>query len=208
MTQDNPGASNDEVGVERFAATGRIPGLMTAALGALGVVLSVWDGGSVNAVGLILSLLVCWVAWTVFLRPRAAVEAEELVLRNMVSDWRLPLAAIEEVTVRQMLVVTADARRFVCAAVGRKRRQLIKDEHRPFDEGPQTEIERAQHSYGLFVEDRIRARAEQARARAGVALYSEEQEALAADVRRLWAWPEIVAGVVLVAACVVAVAGG
>ena len=50
----------------------------------------------------------------------------ELVLRNMLSTIYIPLAAIEEVAVRQVLAVRAGDKRYVCAGVGRTLRQAMK----------------------------------------------------------------------------------
>ncbi len=53
------------------------------------------------------------------------------------------------------------------------------------------------------MEDRIRILAEEARQQAGVGLMSDEQMALAAGVRKDWAWLEIAALVVTLVGFVV-----
>ena len=50
--------------------------------------------------------------------------------------------------------------------------------------------------YPLFVEDRIHHLCERARSQEGIANMSDEQLARADDVRREWAYPEIVAMVI------------
>ena len=63
----------------------------------------------------------------------------------------------------------------------------------------------AEASFGRFVETKIRNRAADARKRQGIAAKSPEQAALADDVRRVRAWPEIVALVAAVVALVVTI---
>ena len=119
------------------------------------------------------------------------------MLRNILTTTTIPLAAIDEVVVRQVLVVTAGDRRFTCSGVGRPRRQMVRDQ-RVGAEAPQNQIERAEHSYGLFDEDRIRARVDEALAVRGIRRYSAEHDALADHVVRTWAVPELAALVAIV----------
>jgi hypothetical protein len=58
-------------------------------------------------------------------------------------------------------------------------------------------------AYPNFVEERIVQLADEACARRGVRRFSDEQAALAAGVRRTWAWPEIAAIAVFGVACLV-----
>ncbi len=68
------------------------------------------------------SALLGVLAWASLLWPRLSVDADDLVLRNMLETVRVPLAAIEGVVVRQFLVVWAGGNRYVSPAVGRSRR--------------------------------------------------------------------------------------
>jgi hypothetical protein len=122
--------------------------------------------------------------WAATLRPRVRVTASELRMRNMLSTICVPLASIEQIVVRQVLSVRAGERRYVSAAVGKSWRQAMRSD-RPRKEG-------AEAPYPVFVEERLHKLAEDARAREGIALMSDEQVALAQEVRREWAWPEIV----------------
>jgi hypothetical protein len=122
--------------------------------------------------------------WAATLRPRVRVTASELCMRNMLSTISVPLASIEQIVVRQVLSVRAGERRYVSAAVGKSWRQAMRSD-RPRKQG-------AEASYPVFVEERLHQLAEDARAREGIALMSDEQLALARGVRREWAWPEIV----------------
>ena len=115
----------------------------------------------------------------------------------MVEHVRLPLAAIEDLAVRQVLAVQVGERRYVSTAVGKSWRKAMvgdRDASRKDVERPVTEI-----PYADYVEQEIRQRMEQARAEAGVGLLSDEQLALAAGVRREPAWLPIglISGAVL-----------
>ncbi len=174
--------------VERFHPTsGRI-------LGVLALVIL----GSVVAIGLIdrehgfpmpvvaAALVGGVLVWASMLRPGVWVTEEHLVLRNMLNTLWVPLAAIEQVVVRQVLAVRAGEKRFVSPAIGRSWRQTMKANRAK-------EKATAVDSYPVYVEERISQHAEDARAKLGVTLMSDEQLRLADDVRRSWAWPEIVA---------------
>ena len=155
------------------------------------------------------AVLVALLAWTVTLRPRVSLVGERLELRGVVDTVEIPLAAIEELSVRQMLALRAGDKRYTSTAVGRTRRQLVKAKNEPDqvpdpDTDPHSRV--AAPSYAQFVEERIRQRMDDARAAAGIRRGSPEQVALGADVRRRLAWPEIVGLVVAAVAFVVVVA--
>lgn len=76
--------------------------------------------------GYALAALLGLMLWLVLLRPRVWIEPGTLVLRAMVSTTRLPLESVEAVTVRQVLVVSADGRRYTSAAAGRSRRAMVR----------------------------------------------------------------------------------
>ena len=139
--------------------------------------------------------LIALLVWALLLRPAVSVEGDRLVLRNTFTTVHVPLAAIEQVAVRQWLAVRVGERRFTNASVGRSRRQGARDARKGEDA--------TDRSYGAFVEVRIQKLAEEARTRQGVALHSDEQEALAAGVRRELAWVEIGVAVALGLAVVV-----
>lgn len=107
------------------------------------------------------------------------------MLHAALSTVRVPLAAIDQVVVRQFLAVRAGERRFSTTGVSRSRRQGMRDDRLGADAGI------TDRSYGGFVEARIERLAEEARKLQGVELYSDEQDALAAEVRREPAWIEI-----------------
>ena len=177
--------------VERFRPTsGRVTGVLALLVVAAVLVIAVVDPdafpGPVIAAAAVVGVLV----WAAMLRPCAWATERSLVLRGMLDTVSLPLASIEDVAVRQVLAVRAGERRYVSSAVGRSMRQVVRSRSGSASSAPH---DPSKVSYADFVEERIRQLAEDARAGAGIARYSDEQVALAADVRRRPAWLEIVA---------------
>lgn len=195
-------------GLEHFAPTGgRVVGGVGLALAV--AFLGIWalDSGRVPAPVPAAALLGGVLVWAALLRPRVSVSSETLHLRNMLETVHVPLAAIDEIVVRQVLAVRVGQKRFVSPAVGRKLRKVI-NAPRPgqillpsmpdrLDDGfgPAESAQRTPTDvdYVDHVEGRLRERIDQARARHGISRYSEEAEELARDVRRERAWPEIAA---------------
>ena len=158
--------------------------------------------------------------YTSTVRPRVLVQGRDLVLRNMLSTVHIPLAAIEEIAVRQVMAVRAGGKRYVCAGVGRPLRQAMKGSamQRAREQmgglggeiaqrGP-TQCARAGMNYADYVEIRIQELVNKDRARRGVKRYSPEADELARQVRRELAWPEIAALVATAVFFVIAVALG
>ncbi len=114
---------------QRFGPTsGTFSGL--AGLIGCGVVLvvAVSDGPSVTAVRLgVGDLLVAVLLWAFMLRPKVVLESDSvLVLRNPLSDWRIPLASVTRVDVRTVTMVFTDERRYVGVGVGRSVRAIVR----------------------------------------------------------------------------------
>lgn len=174
---------------ETFPPTGgRVLGVVALAVGVLVAVLGLVDGDQVSLLAVGLGLLFAALAWTALLRPRVAIESDELVLRNMVDTVRVPLAAVEEVVVRQVLAVRVGDKRFTSPAVGRSRRSLGRE---GLQSGDVAAARAEDQSFGLFVQERIRERAKAERDRLGVRVASPEHDALTERVRRSPAVPEI-----------------
>jgi hypothetical protein len=216
------------VAAERTETFTRASGTLTPVLGlgvaAALVVLGVVDRDGtplwVPAAGVLLGVLV----WTATLRPRVWVEPGTLVLRTMVETVRLPLAAVEEVAVRQVTAVRVGERRFVTSGAGRTMRQAMRGspmqrarQHRGgvFGGVPGmgslggTDHPEVGTVYGDYVEERLRTLISQDRERRGVAAYSPRLEDIAeAEIRRERAWPEIVALAAAVVFLVVALLVG
>ena len=140
---------------------------------------------------LLVALFVAVLTWASMVRPVVQVHGDELVLRNMLDTVALPLAAVEQVSIGQMLAIGTASGRYVSPAVGKSWRKASK-ENRAAKAGRPA----AGTTYADYVEERLSQLAEDARAREGVALMSSEQAALAQQVRRQPAWPEIGALVV------------
>ena len=199
--------------VEKFAPNG---GRVVTGLGAVVVVAMIlaWATDPTRGTFWVpcLALVIALLLWTSTLRPRVMVEGWSLVLRNMLSTVRLPLAAIEEVAVQQVMAVRAGGKRYVCSGVGRTLRQAMKgsamQRAREQAGGLRGEIAKAQvrepgMNYADFVEIRVQELVNEDRMRRGVARFSPEADELAEQVRREWAWPEIAALVACVAFFVV-----
>jgi hypothetical protein len=184
-----------ETVVERFHPTsGRIPGLIGLATAALILVLAAmaWDWGLPFGVA-ILCVLGALLIWAAMLRPAVWVTEDDLVMRNILHTDRIPLAAVDQVAISQVMAVRAGDRRFVSAAIGQSARQLVRSKRGG-------EAPTALTSYPVFVEERVRHLAQEKRDRLRIVKGSPEQAALAAQVRRTYAWPEIAGIVVLIVA--------
>ena len=202
-------------GVVGIAALG---GLVALDLLDQGVSLAPWGWALVVFLGVLM--------WAAVLRPRVWVGQGDLVLRTMLETVRLPLAAVESMVVRQVLVVTAGGRRYVCPALGHSRRRLVRgDRPQPgrggvgaffgigsWGDGAPAEGDaeaRLGHEralgvdYPRYVEQRLVQLTDRARLEAGVRPGSRAQRELARGVRRRPAWAEIVPLVLSAAAVVV-----
>lgn len=158
-----------------------------------------------------LAVLGAVVVWMSTVRPRVWVKEHQLVLRNMLSTWYIPLASIDEVAVRQVMAVRAGGERYVCAGVGRSLRSALKGstveharEHLGGLRGELAKVPEHGMPYADFVELRVTELINEDRMRRGVKKYSPEADELAKQARREPAWLEIGA---LVAALVFLVVG-
>ena len=207
MLPDPDRADADDAVVQRFRPTS---GLITGVLGlftaaaVLAAALVGFDRGTALGVA-ILAVLGAVVVWAAMLRPALWVTRRDLVMRGMFHTDRIPLAAIEKVVVTQVLAVWAGDRRHVSPVIGYTARQNVRA--RFMGRGVTDQAERVTETHQEFVQSRLDHLAAEAAQDAGVRRRSPEQRALAAGVRRTWAWPEIGAVVALVVAFVVWLAG-
>jgi hypothetical protein len=212
------GTDQGEAEVEKFAPNGGTAIAVIGAVVSLGFVVA-WavDIDEVPLWVPAVALLGAVVVYMSTVRPRVRVEGRELVLRNMLSTIRLPLAAIEEVAVQQVMAVRAGGKRYVCAGVGRSLRQAMKgsamQKAREQAGGLRGEIAKAQvrepgMNYADFVEIRVQELVNEDRMRRGVKRFSPEADELAKQVRREWAWPELAALVATVVFFVVGLVVG
>ena len=165
--------------VEKFHSSG------SRVLGVIGVVLAVsfaavlaTDGlhGGERVVLCVIGFLGVLV-WAAMVRPQVRLAGDRVFLRDMLSTVSLPIAAVDVVEVRQVLVMRAGGRRFISAAVSKSLYQVLKDNRG---------VARDDKAYPNFVENRIRSRSEDERAKLGLA-----RGEVPLDVRRALAWPEI-----------------
>jgi len=174
-----PKGSELSMAVEYFKPTsGRVMGSIGVLGAAALAVAVVYDGLQDSDPAVLLgSLLFALLCWAVLLWPKLGVSETQLLLRNSFDSVTIPLAAIEQLALRTVLAVRVGEKRYVNTAAGRTLRAMRKAGSEQPD---------PVENYADFVEERIRARMDDARAREGVRVMSEQQEALAAEVRREW----------------------
>ncbi|GAA4713199.1 hypothetical protein GCM10023349_35520 [Nocardioides conyzicola] len=190
--------------MERFTPTsGRVSGIVGLITAGVVLVVAVvdWDAGTPLGVA-ILSLLGALLVWSALLRPAVWVTSRDLVLRGMFSTTRVPLAAIDSVIVTQVLAVKVGEHRYVSPVIGYTVRQTMKAKVRE-GQSPTSSSPGPAADHQAFVEARIAHMAQDTRDRLGIRKGSPEQQALAAQVRRTCAVPELAAGAVVVLAFLV-----
>ena len=179
-----PQQNDDEI---RFRPTGgRLMGSLAVIAALVVVGIAIGDPGAIPGPVVAGAVLLGVLGWASMLWPRVSVTDEELVLRTMVEYQRLPLAAVEDLAVRQVLAAKVGDKRYVSTAIGKSWRKAMvgdKPDTRKDADKPITEV-----AYADYVEQEIRKRMERAREEAGVRLLSDEQVALAKGVRREPAW--------------------
>jgi hypothetical protein len=189
--------------VDRFHPTsGVFLGWLCIAVGVAIVVYLVVNAQTVLGLRIGLAcLLAVAVVWATLLRPRAVAYADRLVLRNSVSDTSVPLHQIDSATVRQTLSVFVQGKRYVCIGISKSRRNLYGRKKRgaaavfgieQVDAHTIGGVQPKGVRYESWVETRIEVLARDAKE----AVRSHRIEPLPAVVRD-WAWPEIIAMVVL-----------
>jgi hypothetical protein len=167
------------VEVEKFHSSG------SRILGVIGIVLAfalaagLADGGISGNDGLVLCVVGFFavLVWSAMVRPQLRLAGDRLLVRDMFSSYSFLLAAVEAVEARQVVVVRAGGRKFISAAVSKSLYQVLKDNRG---------VARDEKAYPNFVENRIRSRADDERAKLGAA-----QGEVPLDLRRKRAWPEI-----------------
>ncbi|GGO76075.1 hypothetical protein [Nocardioides deserti] len=199
-------AAPDEV-TERYRPTnGLAIGILTlvAAVGTL--VLGIVDDFPAPVVAG--AFLVGVLAWAALLKPRVKVADRRLVLVNMLETVSIPLAAVEEVVVRQVLAVRVGEKRYVSPAIGHTLRATLASTRPPKRDPRRGDVLATPQapSYPDVVENRIDQLVTEDRKRLGVGRGSPEVAALGAEVRRTPAWVEIgllAVGVVALVATIV-----
>lgn len=165
--------------VEKFHSSG------SRILGGIGLAIALLFAAALIADGLDGSdgLLLCVIGffgvliWSAMVRPQVRLADDRLFLRDMLGTVSFPVAAVETVETRQVLVLRAGGRRFVSAAISKSLYQVLKDNRG---------VARDEKSYPNFVENRIRSRSEDERAKSGIA-----RGEVPLELHRTMAWPEI-----------------
>ncbi|MBO0842463.1 MAG: hypothetical protein J2O46_04700, partial [Nocardioides sp.] len=67
------------------------------------------------------------VAYAAFVRPRVGVRGGDVVLDHLYSTQTFPLAALEKVTVRRLLMLEAGGHTYTSGAIGRSSRELRRE---------------------------------------------------------------------------------
>lgn len=162
------------------ATNGRATGIgglvLAAAIAVYGLVaVDARIGVPMLAVAFLLAVL----TYAAVLRPRIGVSDQDLVLRQMFSTTRIPLAAIEDVTVRHIAKIRVAGRTYDSPALSRRRASLRRRARGMEPVVGPTDL----------VTERIEEARASARRRAGVAEYSPEQALLSAKISTEWSWP-------------------
>ncbi len=134
------------------------------------------------------AILIGLLAWAFTLRPRVSLLGDFLVLRGAVSTTLIPLGAIEELAIRQVLAVRAGDRRYTSSALGKSFAKLMKANRQSAKPAP-AGVKAPE--FIDYVEDRIRQHMDDARAKAGIRRGSPEQIALGDGVLTRISWPEV-----------------
>ena len=164
--------------VEQFHPTsGRVSAVLVLLLAGVVVVVGVADPGSVAAPVMAGAVLAAVLAWATMLRPALWATRDDLVMRNMLETVHVPLAAVEQLAVRQVLAVRAGEKRYVSPAIGTSFMRTVRPKI-----GREGEREL---TYPDYVRDRILHLSDGARRRLG--------DAEPPPVRRTWARYELAA---------------
>ena len=155
------------------ATSGRAMGWLGLVASVLIAVLTAW---SLPTWWLGVAALLAWGSWAIELRPRIGLTRETLVLRGIVSTTRLPLGRIRKIAIQQVFAVWVGEHRYVSAAAGRSRRQVLR---------PRKAVQGSMHPADA-VEDAVRA---------------AMRDTIGNDtpVTRTWDWPVVALGVAALA---------
>ena len=204
----------------RFRPTnGRVMGLLgLVACAGAGVAFAL-SGSETWAVSGVLGCLLAGVLiWASMLRPGVSASAAQLHLVTLFEHVDIPLASIESVEVRRYLLVRSGGKSYICPALSRSLRKMVRSKLRWSGGGtslggPGDVTQRMGRlasegsnlqdlAYADFVEQRITQLAADDRARRGIEPRSEEEYELGSQVVRRPAGLVIGAIVVLAVAFV------
>ncbi|MDN5854184.1 MAG: hypothetical protein L0K86_15310 [Actinomycetia bacterium] len=192
--------------VERFKPTiGRWWGLFGMVMVAF-IVYAVVASGS-DPASLAVALGACLIGWATFaalVRPTVHAYEDHLLLRNALTDLRLPWRKITDVSVKQTLCVYTGADKHHGIAIGKSARYLMRGEKRArsltFSKAQEDFASRPTMEgsdvtgmhYADYVVVRIDSLSRQQKKKRGLD-----------DVQRTWSWTTLAVGAVVAAAFVV-----
>lgn len=163
---------------ERFSTGGMFGGVLGIVTVAGVLVLGALESsGAFPAWGYPAGVLAIAIIWAVLMRPALVLGEREVELRNVFHSRWVPYAEITEVAVKQVTTIRTADEKYVASGFGRSRRNIRRDESKRMQERP------ADPSLGWLVEQKLQRRIDEAAYQTGEA----------GEVRRAWAWPEIVA---------------
>ncbi len=118
--------------VERFKPTsGHILGYAGIGMAMFAAGYVVWTEHSMTGLRIGLgAVFFATLVWVTQVRPRAAVYADHVLLKNALRDAHVPLAAVDEVGIGQTLSLWVGERRFTCIGIGNSIRSDVKARHR------------------------------------------------------------------------------
>jgi hypothetical protein len=187
----NTSGSAESGYTERFPPTsGRVVGVIAVLLCAAVAGYALFDGQDGFPAPVVWGAAFAGIlSYAALLRPAVRVESDALVLRNMLDTNVVPLAAVKEVAVRQVMAVRAHEKRYVSPAIGSSFMRTIRPK---VGRDGMPEL-----TYPEYVRERIMNLADGAKRRSGA---SEPPPAT-----RTWAWPEIAALLVTALGLVVSI---
>ena len=185
--------------VERFKPTiGRWWGLTGLVMIAF-VVVAVLSSGT-DPASLAVALGACLIGWSTFaalVRPTVHAYEDHLLLRNALTDRRLPWRKITDVAVKQTLCVYAGAEKYHGIAIGKSARYLMRGQKR----AQSLTFSKAQEDFasrptmdgsdvtGMHYADYVAIRVD--------ALAKQQKKRGLEGIERAWAWPTIAVGAVI-----------
>ena len=135
MGDSGSARASDSQPSERFPCSSRVFGLIS--LGGLAIVagLILWDGYSLGHWTVFAAVVVIGLAtWLTMVRPTLHTHDDHVLVRNALTDTKVPWHLVESVEVRQVLVIRTGGGPVHGLAVGRTARQQLR-QNRSGDSG-------------------------------------------------------------------------
>lgn len=171
------------------------------------IVIAVVSSGSDPAT-LAVALGACLIGWATYaalVRPTVHAYEDHLLLRNALTDVRLPWRKITDVDVKQTLCIYTGIDKHLGIAIGKSARYLLRGQKR----AQSLTVSKAQDDFGsrptmegsdvtgMHYADYVVVRID--------ALSKQQKKEGLDDVERTWAWPTVAVGVAIGAVFIVMV---